>query len=55
MKQQQLHHEDVPFYHSLMQCCVALVVGSVDGGPVLERKTVQSRAVLKMIHTELMW
>lgn len=40
MKQKQLHHEDVLFYHRLVQRCVTLIVTDVDGGPVLEGETV---------------
>lgn len=51
MKQKQLHHEDVLFYHSLVQCCVALIVRSINGGPMLERETAQSEGMLNRCGT----
>ena len=36
------------FYHSLMQGCVALVVRSVNGGPVLERENTTLRRNTKL-------
>lgn len=38
IKQKQLHHQDVPSHHGLVQGRVAFVVASIDGGPVLGEK-----------------
>ena len=35
VEQKKLHHQGMPSQHSLVQGCVAFVVGSIDGGPVL--------------------
>ena len=55
MKKQKLHDEDVLFYHSLVQRCVALVVRDVNGGPMLETETIQSKGMLKAINAESRW
>lgn len=55
MKQKQLHDKDVLFCHSLVQCCVAFIVRNVNGGPMLESETVQSKGMLKAINSESRW
>lgn len=55
MQKQQLHDEDVLRYHSLMQRGVAFVVRDIDGSPMLERETVQSKGTLTATDAESRW
>lgn len=55
MKQKQLHHEDVLAYHSLVQGRIALIVRSIDGGPVLERERAQSKGMGQNVNVEPRW
>lgn len=52
MKQKQLHGKDVLFHHRLVQGGVALVVRSINGGPMLERGAVQAEGMLEATDAE---